>query len=60
MNLLDRIVPPSPVRFALLKELPLTEEEKIMLARIEAADSVLAESGRLVHLPMFIINAEKV
>jgi ubiquinone/menaquinone biosynthesis C-methylase UbiE len=58
-NLLDRVMPPSPVRFALLRELPLKEEDKIALARIEAADAALVESAKVVHLPMFIIIGER-
>jgi len=59
IDLLDRIMPPSPVRFALFNELPLTEEEKITLKHIEAADAALAETIRVVHLPMFIITGER-
>ncbi len=59
VNLLDRVMPPSPVRFELLRELPLTEEEKIELSRIKAADASLAESAKVIHLPMFIIIGER-
>jgi hypothetical protein len=59
VNLLDRLMPPSPTRFALLEELPLTDEEKISLSQIKAADAALAESAKVVHLPMFIIIGER-
>jgi SAM-dependent methyltransferase len=59
VDLLDRLMPPSPVRFALLGELPLTDEEKITLSQIKAADAALLESARVVHLPMFIIIGER-
>ena len=52
-------MPPSPTRFALLEELPLTDEEKTTLSRVKAADAVLAESAKVVHLPMFIIIGER-
>jgi ubiquinone/menaquinone biosynthesis C-methylase UbiE len=60
VDLLDRLMPPSPSRFALLEELPLTDEEKITLSRIKTADAALAESAKVVHLPMFIIIGERV
>jgi SAM-dependent methyltransferase len=60
INLLDRMLPPSPTRFELLKELPLTEEEKENLSHIQAADPTIEESARVVHLPLFIILAEKI
>jgi SAM-dependent methyltransferase len=59
VNLLDRVMPPSPVRFALLGELTLTEEEKIELSHIKTADSSLVESAKVVHLPIFIIIGER-
>jgi SAM-dependent methyltransferase len=60
VDLLDRLMPPSPTRFALLEELPLTDEEKTTLSRIKAADAALAESAKVVHLPMFIIIGERI
>jgi SAM-dependent methyltransferase len=59
IDLLDRLMPPSPTRFALLEELPLTEEEKTTLSQIKVTDAVLAESAKVVHLPMFIIIGER-
>jgi SAM-dependent methyltransferase len=59
VDLLDRLMPPSPIRFVLLEELPLTDEEKTTLSRIKAADAALAEFVKVVHLPMFIIIGER-
>jgi SAM-dependent methyltransferase len=59
VDLLDRLMPPSPIRFALLEELLLTYEEKTTLSRIKAADATMAESAKVVHLPMFIIIGER-
>ncbi|MGA2798749.1 MAG: class I SAM-dependent methyltransferase [Thermoguttaceae bacterium] len=59
VDLLDRLMPPSPTRFALLEELPLTDEEKTTLSRIKAADAASAASAKVVHLPMFIIIGER-
>ncbi len=59
VDLLDRLMPPLPERFALLGELPLTEEENNTLARIAAAEAALPESARLVHLPIFILSSQQ-
>ena len=59
VDLLDRLMSPSPTRFVLLEELPLTDEEKTTISRIKAADAALAESAKVVHLPMFIIIGER-
>jgi SAM-dependent methyltransferase len=59
VDLLDRLVPPSPLRFDLLKELPLTEAEKKGVSATEAAEATLAESAKVVHLPMFIVIGER-
>jgi SAM-dependent methyltransferase len=59
VDLLDRLMPPSPSRFAFLEELPLTDEEKITLLRIKTADAALTESAKVVYLPMFIIIGER-
>jgi SAM-dependent methyltransferase len=59
VNLLERLMPPSPGRFTLLRELPLTEEEKTAFTKIESADAALSEATRVVHLPIFIITVEK-
>jgi SAM-dependent methyltransferase len=59
INLLDRIMPPSQSRYAMLTELPLTPEEKVKLTRIHAADAAMSDSVKVIHLPMFIITAER-
>jgi SAM-dependent methyltransferase len=59
IDLLDRLMPPSPTRFVFLEELPLTGEEKSTLVQIETADAALATSAKAVHLPLFIIIGEK-
>jgi SAM-dependent methyltransferase len=59
INLLDQIMPPSPIRFTFLKELPLTEEETNALKRIECTDAILTDAMWVVHLPMFVITAER-
>lgn len=58
-GLLDRVMPPSPLRYAILEELPLTEEEKVALTKIKVADAALDDSARVVHLPMFIVIGER-
>jgi SAM-dependent methyltransferase len=59
VELLDRLRPPSPVRFELLRGLPLTDEERAEVDRIEAADAACGDRMRVVHLPMFLVVAEK-
>ena len=59
VNLLDRLMPPSPARFELLRELPLTEEEKVKLVHVEATDATMTASTKVVHLPMFMIIGER-
>ena len=58
VDLLDRLLPPSPLRFELLAGLPLDEEETQRLRRAEQRDALLDDSSRVVHLPMFVILAE--
>lgn len=58
VDLLDRLLPPSALRFDLLGGLPLTDEEKARLRRAERFDALLDDSSRVVHLPMFLIRAE--
>ena len=59
VDLLARLDCPSPARFDLLRGLPLTDVERETLRRIKAADAACAECHRVVHLPMFLITAEK-
>jgi SAM-dependent methyltransferase len=59
VDLLERLDCPSPARFDLLRGLPLSEAERQALGRIEAADAACAEHDRVVHLPTFLLTAEK-
>jgi len=59
-DLLDRLSPPSLLRFELLRGLPLNGQEKNLLRRIESADAACEPSARVVHLPMFLVTARKV
>ncbi len=59
VDLLERLEPPSPVRFDLLAELPLTAEERRLLCLIRAADAACSDRQRVVHLPMFLATASK-
>lgn len=57
VDLLDRLVSPSPLRFDLLRGLPLTDAETRLLDRIVAADAECDDSQRVVHLPIFLVTA---
>ncbi len=57
-DLLDRLEPPSPLRFDLLGELPLTDGERAELDQARRTDAALDSAARVVHLPMFLITAE--
>jgi SAM-dependent methyltransferase len=59
VDLLDRVSPPSAVRFDFLRGLPLVDGERQALQRIEAADKTCQDPGRVVHLPMFLVTATK-
>ncbi|HUM68979.1 MAG TPA: methyltransferase domain-containing protein [Chloroflexota bacterium] len=52
-RLLDELVPPSPLRFEFLRELPLTEEETAVLHHIEQS----TETPQVVHLPFMLVTA---
>ena len=58
VDLLDRLMPPSPLRFDLLGGLPLNDDEDRRLQQAVQADALLTDSSRAVHLPMFLILAE--
>jgi SAM-dependent methyltransferase len=58
VDLLDRLMPSSPLRFDLLAGLPLTDEENARLRCARQRDAALDDSSRVVHLPMFLILAE--
>jgi SAM-dependent methyltransferase len=57
VDLLDRLEPPSTVRYRFLHELPLTVEEKTALNQAEQADGRVPNPDRIAHLPMFLITA---
>lgn len=58
VDLLDRLTPPSPLRFEFLGGLPLDDAEKASLDRAKQADGLLAETSRVAHLPVFLIRAD--
>jgi SAM-dependent methyltransferase len=67
VDLSDQLQPPSPLRFELLRGLPLSEEERAVLDRAERADAALGRpvwaavalpTRSVAHLPMFFVSAE--
>jgi SAM-dependent methyltransferase len=59
VDLLDRLLAPSPLRLELLGELPLSEDERALLAAAARADAQLEPAARVAHLPMFLVTARK-
>ena len=59
VDLLERLERPSPLRFDLLAELPLTEEERQSLRHIRTADAACSDHQRVVHLPIFLATGAK-
>ncbi len=59
VDLLDRLTPPSPLRFDFLRGLPLTAEEIVDLNEIVDADGRCQDSQRVVHLPVFLVTATR-
>ncbi len=59
VNLFNRLVPPDPARFTLLRGLPLTEEEHTSVAEAEVASTQDEDWSAVAHLPFFLITAEK-
>ncbi|MGD8854758.1 MAG: class I SAM-dependent methyltransferase [Chloroflexota bacterium] len=57
VRLLDELQPPSPLRFAMLRELPLTPEESGRVQAAETAAAALPGWQQLSHLPLFLIHA---
>lgn len=58
--LFETLYPPDPLRFALLRDLLLTETERRELEKIEYQANLKNESwGQIVHLPFFLITAVK-
>lgn len=58
VDLLERLTPPSPDRFVLLRGLPLEDDETRRLGQIERLDRSIAGS-QIAHLPVFLITAGK-
>jgi SAM-dependent methyltransferase len=59
VDLLPRILPPSHDRFKFLEDLPLTAEEHERLALIKTGSVDIPLEAQLVHLPYFLIIAER-
>lgn len=59
VDLLERVHPPSPSRFDLLRELPLNEDEKEQLDHIEKQSKLHTGWSQIVHLPFILTTAEK-
>ena len=59
VRLVDHLWPPSPLRFEMLRELPLEQEELVILAAAEARAAELEGWQQIAHLPLFIINARR-
>ncbi|MFP4344023.1 MAG: class I SAM-dependent methyltransferase [Anaerolineales bacterium] len=56
----NRLVPPRPARFELLRGLPLTAEERTALQQAEeAAEKIEGRWGVVAHLPFFFVTAIK-
>ncbi len=57
VDLLPELHPPADARFALLRGLPLTRQERTRLQRIERYDAALsADWSRIAHLPFLLIT----
>lgn len=59
VNLFNRLVPPDPARFDLLRGLPLNDEERTSLTKAEAAVTKGGRWREVAHLPFFLVIAEK-
>lgn len=57
VELSDRLVPPSPLRFRMLDGLPLTFEEQTALKKVEKCDTGIGDAPQVVHLPVFFLLA---
>ncbi len=58
--LLETLTRPSPARFAFLRQLPLTAEERRALDEAErAAQRITQPWGQVAHLPLFVITARR-
>ena len=59
VDLLDRLTTPSPLRFDLLRGLPLTDAETTQLNQVVAADAECPPLQRVAHLPTFLVIASR-
>jgi SAM-dependent methyltransferase len=59
VRLLDQLRPPSPLRFAMLRELELTPDELEKVEASERAATSLAGWQQVSHLPLFVIDATR-
>lgn len=60
VDLLPELVPPSPLRFELLRGLPLTPDEQKDLKGIEAQTAKIGQAWQqVVHLPFVLVTATK-
>lgn len=59
VDLLDSIHPPSPYRYELLRELPLSHIEREQLNQIEYLSDQVSGWSQIGHLPFILTTAEK-
>jgi SAM-dependent methyltransferase len=59
VDLLPRIFPPSLDRFKFLEDLPLNSKEQENLALIKSRSAEIPLEAQVVHLPFFLILAER-
>ncbi len=59
IDLLERIHSPSPFRFEFFRELPLTNDERSQVDRLELLSGEMPGWSQIVHLPFFLTTAEK-
>jgi SAM-dependent methyltransferase len=59
LDLIESIHPPSPFRYELLRELPLSHNERDQLDRIEYLSDRVSGWSHITHLPFILTTAEK-
>lgn len=59
IDLLERILPPSPFRFELLRELPLSHIEREKVNHLENLSAQVSGWSQITHLPFILTTAEK-
>jgi hypothetical protein len=59
VRLLDELQPPSLLRFAMLRELPLAPEELVQTQTAESEAAALPGWQQISHLPLFLIHATR-